>query len=159
MGELKKDIGTRWKIEGIALIITAILVFLVLLPVLRNTFAFPYMWFNVAAIFFFLTLARYIFLLRLTPFAWSAPVKIVMFFLLIPLIVYLMDGLSEFQYFLDEEGTYELVSHLPIDRQLPISNYIRTELIFFSVGAIIATIIFPFRLIISLWRVRNRNKV
>ena len=107
----------------------------------------------------FFTLARYIFLLRFAPFARFMPLKVVFIFLAIPLLVFLIDGLSMFQNYLDEEGTYSLVSHLDIDRQIPLSKYIRAEVIFFGVGAIITTIIFPFRMIISIWRGRNRNTI
>lgn len=70
-----------------------------------------------------------------------------------------MDGLSEFQFFLDEEGTYAIVDHLRIDRQIPLSKYIRSETIFFGVGALIATIALPIRMLVSIWRVINRNTI
>jgi len=82
-----------------------------------------------------------------------------MIFLAIPIFIYFMDGMSSFQNMLDEDGTYSMVSHLEIGKQMPISNYIRSEMIFFGTGALIGTFCLPFRMIISIWRVINRGTV
>ncbi|GLR17653.1 hypothetical protein [Portibacter lacus] len=148
-----------WQIELVSLIITGVLVAIVLVPIFKNVPNFQYLTYNVVAIATFFTLIRYIFLLRYTPFARFAPLKIIFVFLAIPLFIYLMDGLSEFQNQLDEEGTYSMVSHLTTSKQIPLSKYIRSEMIFFGVGALITTFILPFRMIISIWRVRNRNTI
>lgn len=149
----------KWQIEVIAFLITGIIVSAVMLPIFRNVPDFEFLIYNIVSIAIFVTLIRYIFLLRFTPFSRYAPIKAVFIFLAIPLFIFLMDGLSEFQFRLDEEGTYSMVSHLAINKQIPLSKYIRAEMVFFGVGALIATAIFPLRMIQSLWRVRNRNTV
>jgi len=149
----------HWKIELLSILVTAILVVIFMLPIFRNVPDFPFMFYNIAAIAIFVTLIRYIFLLRFTPFARSLPIKVILTFAALGVFAFLMDGLSLFQNTLDEEGTYSMVSHLNIDQQLPLSKYIRSEMIFFGVGALISTIILPFRMIISIWRVKNRNTV
>ena len=159
MNEKIKAITLSWSVELLAILVSIVLLVMVMMPIFKDVPDYPFMIFNIAAIFAFFTLARYIFLLRYAPFARFMPIKLLFLFLAIPLLVFLMDGLSMFQNYLDEEGTYSLVSHLDRDRQVPLSKYIRTEVLFFSVGAIITTIIFPFRMIVSIWRSRNRNTV
>jgi hypothetical protein len=155
MGKMKFE----WQVELVSWIITGILTAAVLLPILRNVPDFEYLVYNITSIVVFITLIRYIFLLRFVPFKRFAPVKAILIFVTIPLFVYLMDGLSEFQNALDENGTYSMVAHLDIDKQIPLSKYIRSEMIFFGVGALISSAILPFRMIISIWRVLNRNTV
>lgn len=159
---MKSDIQSlklRWSFEIIAILITFIIVGLIVAPIVLNINEYVFLIFNMAAIFLFFTLIRYVFLLRLTPFARFSPIKLIFIFLAIPIFVYLVDGLAEFQFFLDENGTYALVKNLHHDKQIPLSKYIRAEMIFFTVGSIIATAILPIRMIISLWRVRNRNTI
>ncbi len=156
---MKIDQKFSWQIEIIAIIIGCVVMILFMLPVFKNVPDFPFMLYNISTILTFLILVRYLFLLRFVPFARFTPIKIVLIFLMIPLLIFLIDGLSEFQNQLDEEGTYSMVSHLPIDIQIPLSKYIRSEMIFFAVAAIVSAILIPIRMIISIWRVMNRNTV
>ena len=50
-------------------------------------------------------------------------------------------------------------THLHVTKQTSLINYIKNEMIFFGVGSIITGIILPFRMIISLWRMRNKGTV
>jgi len=68
-------------------------------------------------------------------------------------------ALSDFHNFLDEQGLQTLVEHLNVNAQTRLMNYMKSEMIFFGVGAIISGLILPFRMLISLWRVRNRGTV
>jgi hypothetical protein len=154
-----EKIALSWKIELLSILGTTVLAVLILLPILRNVPEYQFFIYNSVIIFVFFMLTRYIFLLKFTPFARFAPLKAIFIFATIPLLVYLIDGLAEFQFFLDEEGANSIVLHLPASKQMSISNYIRSEMVFFGVGAIITSFIFPIRMIISIWKVRNRNTV
>jgi len=77
----------------------------------------------------------------------------------IPIIMYLLDCVSVFQGFTDDVGLDTLVPELTIPRQKAIMRYVRTEMIFFGVGAVIVAFIFPFRMLISIWRGINKNTV
>jgi len=154
-----KENTASWQFEIVSLLITSVLVIVIMLPIFKNVPDFPFLIYNLLAITAFFTFIRYIFLLRFTPFARYAPIKVVMIFLAIPIFIYFMDGMSSFQNMLDEDGTYSMVSHLEIGKQMPISNYIRSEMIFFGTGALIGTFCLPFRMIISIWRVINRGTV
>jgi hypothetical protein len=71
----------------------------------------------------------------------------------------LTTALIDFRNFIEEEGLQTLVGHLHVKEQTRMMHYIKSEMIFFGVGAIIAGFILPFRMVISLWRVRNRGTV
>ena len=73
--------------------------------------------------------------------------------------MYLVDSLSMFQGFTDDVGLETLVPELTIPKQKAIMKYMRTEMIFFGVGAVIVAILFPFRMLVSIWRGINKNTV
>ena len=68
-------------------------------------------------------------------------------------------AMSDFNNFLEEKGLQTLVTHLHVEAQSNVINYIKSEMIFFGVGSVIAGIILPFRMLISLWRMKNRGTV
>lgn len=145
--------------EVLSLAFTLVLLVLIMLPVYLNTVNFEYYYYNTICVFVVLTLIRYMFLLKHTLIARATMIKIVLGVLCIPLFLFATDGLYEFQRFLDEEGLQTLVSNVYADRQPLIINYIRSEFLFFGISAVILSIIFPFRMVLSVWRVRNRNTV
>lgn len=146
------------KIELLWWVFTVILVFAVLLPILTSIHAlYPFYFVNVIYIITFVTLSRFTFLLHQTLLAKRQVLKIVIFFLCIPLIFYLIQELNAFQVFLDEEGWDAVVGNLAYGNRNGMINYMRNEMIFFGVGSIIAAILFPLRLVVSVWRTRNRG--
>ena len=70
-----------------------------------------------------------------------------------------MDALYDFQRFLDEEGTITLMGNLRSDQQYQLSKYIQYQKLFFGTGAVITLFALPLRMIISIWRRRNRGTV
>jgi hypothetical protein len=72
---------------------------------------------------------------------------------------YFMDSLYDFQRFLDEDGLISLMGSLNIDQQYGLAKYIRYEKLFFGTGAMVTIIMLPIRMIVSIWRVRNRGTV
>ena len=85
--------------------------------------------------------------------------KVILFFACIPLLLFLVDSLTEFQLYADEKGLQTFLDHLSADTLQSLRKYIGTEYIFFGTAAIISAIIFPIRLLVSVWRVRNRGTV
>ena len=61
----------------------------------------------------------------------------------------------EFQKFLEEEGTYALIKPQGTEVSFYIIKWIRSQYIFFAVGAIIVLALVPIRMIISFWRTTN----
>jgi len=154
-----KNGSLKLSLELLMWVVTAILVGLVLLPIYLNIKSYPFYLYNILFIVVFFTFARYIFLLKHTVVARSMLFKIIMMLIAIPLIMYLLDAVSSFQGFADDVGLQTLVSELSISKQKSMIKYIRTEMIFFGVGAVIVAILFPFRMLISIWRGINKNTV
>jgi hypothetical protein len=86
-------------------------------------------------------------------------IKVGLFFIFIPFIFYLIGSFHGFRTFLDEEGMYAPMRNLPADKALWLGNYMYYEMVLFGSGSIVACIIFPFRLIFSVWTLKNRGKV
>lgn len=138
-------------------LVTLLLGALVLLPIYLNIPAYPFWWINIIYVITFVTATRYIFLLRYTFLARRFWLKFAIIFLSIPFVFYLIQELNGFQTFLDEEGIEAVVGLLPLNQRLSMAQYVRNEMLLFGVGAIFSAILLPFRLLIAIWRVRNRK--
>jgi hypothetical protein len=154
---LKKDILL---LELIWWFATAIIVALVLMPIFKAGFTdFPYLIQNGLFIALFITFTRYAFLLRYTFLAYLEKAKIafVLFTLLIVGIISIQ--ITEFQRFLDENALTDIMASVDADARLPLLAYLKSEFIFFAVAAIVAAIFLSGRLLYSVWRLRNRDKI
>ncbi len=138
---------------------TFILAAIIIFPIWINAPLFPFFYQNIILVAAFVTFTRYIFLLPTTLVARQKWIKGFVIAVSAILFFVLTTALSDFHNFLDEEGLQTLVEHLNVNAQTRIINYMKGEMIFFGVGSIIAGIILPFRMILSLWRVRNRGTV
>lgn len=135
--------------------LTALVAAGVLLPVFTFSTGFPFYADNLIFIVTFITLSRYIFLLPHTFLAGRQYLKITLFFLSIPFIFFLVQQLNGFQTYLDENGQEALVGELSYEKTNAIAGYIRSEMLLFGVGSIISAVLFPIRMLISVWRRRN----
>ncbi len=79
-------------------------------------------------------------------------------FLCIPLTFLLVQELTNFQTFLDENGAAAVAGNLNQESRTKMINYIYNEMLLFGVGSIVSTVLFAFRMIISIWRVHNDHK-
>lgn len=149
----------KLSLELMMWLVTVILIGLVLLPIYLNVEAYPFYLNNIIFIVVFITLARYIFLLQHTIVSRSLIFKAGMMLISIPLIMYLLDGVSSFQGFADDVGLQTLVEDLSTTKQNSMIKYMKTEMIFFGVAAVIVAVLFPFRMLISIWRGINKNTV
>lgn len=148
------------KIESLWWIFTALLITAVLLPIYTSIHSsYPFYFVNIVYIVTFVTLTRYTFLLHQTFLARRQALKIILFFLCLPLVFYLVQELNYFQTFLDEEGWDAVVGQLAYKKRNGMIDYMRNQMLLFGVGSIIIAAIFPFRLLISVWRTRNRGTV
>ena len=136
-----------------------IIALLVVLPIFLKVPNFPFMVQNFIFVFIFLNWVRYLFLLKYTPFSQSKWFKLVLLFITLPLLVYLTDWLSMFQEFKDNGELLDSIEFLSFKEQGPIRRYIENEYVFFGVAAVVTSLMMPFRMIVSIWRVRNRGTV
>lgn len=144
-------------LELIWWVFTAVLIALVLLPIYSSAYQFPFYLYNAVFVASAVTATRYIFLLRATPLSERQVLKGAVAIAVIPLIFYIVQGINAFQIHIDEEDLNALVGHLPRERQLAILTYLRAEMIFFGVWAVVSLVILPFRLLVSIWRQYNRR--
>lgn len=139
--------------------LTVVVIVLVMFPIWSEVGSdFRYNNSNIMAIFIFMVYTRLIFVLRHTYISNNALMKIIFVILSIPLFVYFMDRINAFQTFVDENGDTALLPTYD-SSVASLTKYIRYEYLFFSVAAIMTVAMMPFRMIISLWRTRNRGTV
>ncbi|MBI1224621.1 MAG: hypothetical protein GC192_05245 [Bacteroidetes bacterium] len=150
-----KDTGLIIKLELVWWAITAILLMAVILPIYVANKNFPYLIPNIIFVLTFITLSRYIFMLRYTPIRYAQWLKVLLLICCIPLVIYMIQELHAFTRFADEIGVQALFSELVEKSQDKLVEYTKAEMLFFGVGGILATVIFPFRMIISFWRTHN----
>ncbi len=151
--------STVWRLEFIWWLVTAIVSLLVLLP-LRAYFAtYPFLTINIIYIIVLITAARHIFLLPFSTIAYAQRFKVILFFICIPIVFLLVQELNAFQTYLDYNGENALLGQINVQPDVNITKYAYNEMLFFGVGSIISMVVLPFRLLISVWRGRNRNTV
>lgn len=140
-------------------IATFLLSLLIVFPILQKTNRYPFTTINVAFVVIFITLFRYIFTLKYTWLAKRQYLKLTLVFLSIPLIFNLVSHLNYFITNLDELSTEYYLGHLESTTRGNLETYIRSEMVLFGIGSIITGIVFAFRLVISIWRQRNKGTV
>lgn len=149
----------KLQIELLWWLVTALFTGLVMWPILQNAPDYPFFAENIFFVVAFITFTRYVFLLPSTPVAHTKWIKVFIIGSSAILFFVMTTGLSDFRNFMDERGLQTLVTHLPVQKQTSVINYIKNEMVFFGVGSIIAGIALPVRMVISLWRMRNRGTV
>jgi hypothetical protein len=157
----KSSFSLKMQLEIISLLITALLTYLIIYPLLNSFSQFQFLISNIFFIVIFFTYSRYLFLFKhtfLADFQWA---KFAVIFISLPLGWYLVENLQNFQIFLDDEGLGNFEKHfktgIDYEQKQTVINYMRREMIFFGSSAIIAAFILPFRLLISFWRVYNNT--
>lgn len=142
-------------------LITAVVIWIVTKPLWNTYEKHDFIYDSIVNIVVFITFSRYIFLLKYTFLAKFQVAKFIIIFACIPLGFYLIQEFFAFQDFLDKEGTAYFQSFFPLyidsNKLYSIIDYTTKEISFFGIGAIITTIILPFRLLISFWRVYNNT--
>lgn len=146
----------EWSFEILSLVFILGIVALFLLPI-YNVTGDKYFFFveNAVAILVFLSFSKYIFLLKYSPFARVKWIKFSAVFLCIPLMMYLIGSLYDFQKFVDEEGIASVLLHTGDMSNYQFGKFIRYQFVFFATGAIVVTALLPVRMIISFWRTYN----
>lgn len=139
-------------------IITLIIVALVLLPIYSKVgTSYPFYFQNIMIIIIAITSIRYIFFLKHVWIASSMWIKAVFIFIPIPIFFFLTGAFYDFQAFSDEQGITSALPGLHHNEQLPLAKYIRTETVLFWSAACLGNLLFPFRMLISIWRELNKG--
>jgi FlaA1/EpsC-like NDP-sugar epimerase len=152
----KKQTLKLW-LEVIWLVLTALVLMAVLYPIHKAMHVWPFQGWNIAFVIILLTLARYIFLMKHTFLATQQEVKVALLLLMFPLTFVMMNGVNFFMVFIEENTWDPMTGHLPAADKRAIEEYIWAEMLFFGVGSSIAAPAFAVRLMLSIWRTRNRG--
>ncbi|MCB0658800.1 MAG: hypothetical protein KDC57_21790, partial [Saprospiraceae bacterium] len=137
---------TIWTIELIGWVFTGIMMLLMLLPITRKIYQFPFLISNLWFIGVFITLLRWLFLLPYSFFARIQWLKILMMAGCIPLFLYTLRLFKEFNEYINDEGLESFMYHLTNMGQESMEPYVRSEVTFFAVAALMTTVVFFFRL-------------
>lgn len=146
-------------IEGLWILVTLLVIAIVLFPILDGAPAYPFFVQNALFIAAFITFSRYIFFLPISPIARRKWIKVGGILGSVILVFVLATALGDYRNYIDEVGLQVLVEDLPVTRQTSLVSYMKNEMVFFGVGSIITAILLTFRLIVSLWRMRNSGRV
>jgi hypothetical protein len=146
-------------IEGISLLMTAVIVGIVMYPIWTQFPEFKFQGTNVVYIVAFLTFTRYTFLLRYTWLAKAQNAKIGFILLTLIIILGLMTQIQDFNVWIDAGDPERLMPLVPISKRDGLLSYIKSEFLFFAVGAIVASVFLAGRLMQSVWRTRNKEGV
>lgn len=148
------------KLELLWWMITAIITLAVLYPIYAKVDNnYPFYFANVLFIVVFITFTRLIFLLKFSFLADWEKLKIVLIVLTPILLFYLINELNYFQTFLDEKGVENFLAQMSIENRETLRKYITAEMLLFGVGSLIAAVVLPIRLLMSIWRARNRGTI
>ena len=146
-------------IEGVSLLMTAVVVVVVMYPIWTQFPEFKFQWTNVLYIIAFLTFTRYTFLLRYTFLAKAQNVKIGFILLTLIIILGLVTQIQDFNVWIDAGDPERLMPLVPQSKRDGLLNYIKSEFLFFAVGAVVASAFLAGRLLMSVWRTRNKEGV
>jgi len=148
------------KLELVWWLLTAILVIGVLYPIYTKVGAdYPFYRSNLLFIITFITFTRLIFLLQYSFLANWEKIKIGLIVFTPILLFFLVNELNFFQTFLDEKGVENFLADMSIPKRESLRKYITAEMLLFGVGSLVAAVVLPIRLLISIWRARNRGTV
>ncbi|MEM6723757.1 MAG: hypothetical protein AAF598_06940 [Bacteroidota bacterium] len=162
---MNRSVALKIQLELFWWIFTALAVVFILFPIWRVFDHYPFLVPNLLFIIGFITYTRYTFLLKHT---WLAKLKYVkggLVFISVPVIFLTIEALHGLQVFIDEQGPEALfVSEylrepLSPARQRSMLIYIRREFFITGIGLVVAAAAFPLRMLISIWRQINTDKV
>lgn len=140
-------------------VITAVVVWGVLSPIDKAMYVWPFRTMNIVFIVALITFTRYIFLLEHTLIARMQILKIALLLLMFPVTFMLIDNVNGFMTYIEEKTWDQMTGHLPALEKLATEKYIWNEMLFFGIGSVIAAPVFAGRMMMSIWRTRNRGTV
>ena len=144
--------------EALWLLITVVVICIFLLPIYSHIeMNYPFYFENAIIIFLAITFIRYLFLLKHHWIAKSNWIKGLFMFIPIPIFIFLIDSLYDFQALYDERGISSIMDNLSFKQQKNLGLYIRSQMIFFWAAAFISNAIMPFRMLVSIWKRVNKG--
>jgi hypothetical protein len=156
---MQKQFVVRLGLELLWWVITFVVVWAVLSPIYSAMYLWPFRNWNIVFIVTLVTLVRHIFLLEHTLIAKQQVLKIVLLLLMFPVTFMMINGVNDFMTYIEDQSWDGLTGHLPVEKKLATESYIWNEMLFFGVGSIVSAPVFAARMMMSIWRLRNRGTV
>ena len=126
-----------------------------MIPIYINQVEFPFYEYNVFFILSAVTFSRLLFQIKHSFLAHQLVLKFLFMFLAVVVFMLAYRGINLYNIFIDEKGHYFLVEHLPLEKRYSLAKYINWEFFFFGIASIVSAVIMPFRLLVSIFRVKN----
>jgi uncharacterized membrane protein len=152
---MEKETSLRLGLELIWWVFTAIVMGGIFWYIQSKTKFYPFYLANGAMIVAFLTLTRYTFQIKHSWFAKSQRTKVIMSLVILPINFVLVGVISDFMLWISNHEFRPISGHLPLEESEPFNTFIWNEMLFFGVGAVLASLAFLARLVISIWRTHN----
>jgi hypothetical protein len=149
----------KFLLELVWWVVTAVLVSAIMFPIWASGADYPVNWQNIMFIVIFITLTRYMFLLKHTFLAKIQWLKVFFILITVPVFFLLLEQHNIFQTNIDNIGVEYVTKGVEDTKVLRIAHYAKSEFTFFSVGSIIALLAFMVRMLISVWRLKNKGTV
>lgn len=146
------------RLELFWLLFAVCLSIIVVMPIKLITTYYPFYYENILFVIVFVTLMRMMILVSSSALALHVYVKV--FFVLagVSIVFYLFGRFEDFKNYIDNFGTIRFLGHLSDKRQQAMTLYVENEMLFFGIGSIVLSIIFPFFLVRSIWMWHNKGK-
>ena len=153
----RKYLYTKIQLELLWWLFTGLVLTILYLPLLIHDIRFPFLGYNAFFVISAISITRWIFQLRHSFIAYSLPLKFLLMFASVVIIMLSYRGISLLNIYNDENGYYALFNHLDLNTRYRMAAYVNWEFMFFGIAASLAALLFPFRLLVSIWRVKNRG--
>lgn len=148
---------TKLNLAGLWILAMILLPVISLWPIYSNELDYPFYLNNFVFILTPIFFLRYIFFIKFTFIENTLIPKLLFIPLAIVLIIYSYRGFNEFVNFYNDNGIFYSLEKFDLKKQDFLSTYINRQFIFFAVFSMIVSIIMPFRMLISVWRVYNKG--
>ncbi len=139
-------------------VITGVVVVAVLYPIWNAGINWPFQTWNIVAIASLVTATRLIFLLQHSLIFKKQFLKAGIIIAMVPVTFACISYLNGFMVFVEEQTWDVLTGHLPLQKRTALESYIWNEMLFFSVGTLVAIPVLAARLFMSIWKQHNHRK-
>jgi len=150
--------NSKLGVELVGITMTAVIIVLALLPIYSAAGGdYPFYKLNVLVIVIAVTWCRYIFLLKHHWVSIHKAIKAFFILIPIPVFIFLIDVIYEFQAFADNKGFDSVLTGLSYKYQSGLVTYIKTEMILVWTIAFLGNLFMPIRMLLSIWREINKG--
>ena len=153
-----KEIRLYLLVELLWWAVTGVVVVAVMWPIWSAGVIWLFQTSNIFFIVALITLGRHIFALNTSLIGKKQILKAFILIALVPVVFAFISHLNEFMVYVEEHMWDQMTGHLPASSKRNIESYMYNEMLFFSVGSILAAFGLAARLVMSLWTQYNSEK-